>query len=77
MNKQVNVNVNFDDLKDVICECGNLTFVEQYQIKKISALLSKSGKEEIMPYPVLACAKCGKLFDPQEESKKESTIITK
>lgn len=76
MAQPININVNFEDLKDVTCECGNSTFVEQYKIKKISALLTKSGKEEIMPYSVLACSKCGKILDAnKEEKEKESSLI--
>ena len=48
-------------------ECGNITFKEVLTFKKISAILSPTGKEEVVPMPIVACEKCGKvssIFDP-------------
>jgi len=49
------------------CECGSKIFIEKIIIKKISALISPSGNEELVPMPIMVCDKCGKMpkiFDP-------------
>jgi len=51
----------------VECECGGKIFVEKLVFKKLSALISPSGNEELIPLPLLICEKCGKMpriFDP-------------
>lgn len=53
------IRVNPRDLQDVKCEeCGCELFREAVQIKKLSALLSPTGKETFMPVPTFACVKC-------------------
>lgn len=56
---------NAQDLK---CEgCGSLLFTEKLTFKKISAILSPTGKEELVPMPVVVCDSCGlvsSIFDP-------------
>jgi len=52
----------------VECECGGKIFTEKLVIKKLSAILSSTGNEELLPLPVIICEKCGKIpsvFDPQ------------
>jgi hypothetical protein len=54
--------------KNVVCECGGMLFSEKLFFKKISALLSLSGREEVAPMPVIVCEACGKVpsaFDTQ------------
>ena len=49
---------------DISCEkCGNKYFTEVTAIKKISALVSPTGKEILVPIPVLACADCKHVND--------------
>lgn len=47
--------------KNVTCECGGLIFEEAVILKKISALITPSGREELYPLEVLVCKKCGKI----------------
>ena len=54
--------------KNVACECGGMLFTEKIFFKRISPLISQSGKEEMIPMPVFVCEKCGKVpqvFDSQ------------
>lgn len=54
---------------NVICpNCGNKFFKEVYALKRISPIISPTGKEEIIPIPMYACEKCGTI--PQEYVKK-------
>ena len=52
------------------CEkCKNETFTQVFKIRRLSALLSPSGKETMIPMQVFACAKCGHInsdFLPKE-----------
>jgi hypothetical protein len=58
----------------ITCDCGGIIFSEKLIFKKISALLSPSGNEEIVPMPVMICDKCGKtsdVFDPNNVIPRE------
>ena len=56
---------------NIVCsDCGSKTFMEVAVLKRISAILSPSGKEEIYPIPVFVCSKCGKI--PQEYMDKQN-----
>ena len=48
------------DLDDVVCkECKNPTFIQVHLLRKISAVLSPSGKGGFLPIPIFQCAGCG------------------
>ena len=50
------VNINPDDLEDIKCKkCGSKNFTQVYQMKKLSALLSPNGQEQIVTLPVFIC----------------------
>ena len=64
--------------KTIACECGGVLFEEKIIFKKLSAILSPSGKEETIPMPVMVCTKCGLIpavFDPQNVIPKELKAI--
>lgn len=44
-------------------ECGSKVFKEGMILKKVSSLVSGSGKDELVPIPVFVCDKCGKIPD--------------
>jgi hypothetical protein len=52
------------NFKTITCECGGMIFETGVILKKISAIISPSGKEEMYPLEVLVCKKCGKV--PEE-----------
>ena len=70
-NKQPQMNIDFSQTTAETCEkCDNETFVQVYQMRKLSALLSPTGKPTMIPIQVFACAKCGHInpeFLPKEE----------
>lgn len=46
--------------EDVKCDsCGSSNFINIYKIRKISGLMSGSGRDMVVPVPVYACADCG------------------
>ena len=61
MNQQPpRINIDLSDAEDVKCDsCGNYTFVEVVMMKKVSALVSPSGKDAIVPIPTFSCNACG------------------
>lgn len=54
------MNLDLTNAQDVVCDnCGNYTFQEVTLMKRISALVSPTGKEAIVPIPTFACNACG------------------
>ena len=69
-NQQPQMNIDFSQTTAEICEqFENDTFVQVYQMRKLSALLSPTGQESMIPIQIFACAKCGHInkgFLPKE-----------
>lgn len=58
----MNQKMNFDlsQAQDVVCaSCGNYTFEEVVLMKRLSAIVSPTGKEAVVPIPTFACNACG------------------
>ena len=52
--------LKLEDMTDIICEnCGCRYFNQVHAFKRVSALLSPTGKEQIMPVPSFRCSDCG------------------
>ena len=49
------------DFKSVTCDCGGILFENAMILKKISPIVSPTGKEELYPMEILICKKCGKV----------------
>ena len=58
--QQMNMNVDLSKIDNEKCECGSELRQQNTILKKISALVSPTGKEEIATIPVLSCALCHK-----------------
>ena len=57
-------NIDLTHAKTIECEkCGCVGFKQTMMLKKLSALLSPSGQETIIPTAVFACEKCGHVND--------------
>jgi len=60
---QANVKIDLKDADTMKCqECGNSIFIQGYVIKKISAIVSPTGKEVIAPVQVFNCGNCGEML---------------
>jgi len=47
-------------MKDLVCEnCGSHYYRQVHAFKVVSALVSQTGKEQIMPVPTFRCDDCG------------------
>ena len=70
-NQQPQMNIDFSQTTAEVCEkCENDTFQQVYQIRKLSALLSPTGKETMIPIQMFSCAKCGFINDEFEPKPK-------
>jgi hypothetical protein len=60
--------------KPVLCDCGGAIFSEKLMFRRISPIISPTGKEETYPMNVVVCNKCGKVpsgFNPYDLVPKE------
>jgi len=63
-----NIRISAADMEDVVCpKCESKYFKNILRIKRLSALLSPTGQETVMPIPVIACEKCGEIIQDLEE----------
>ena len=57
---QQQIRVNLDDAEDILCdECSNNHFEPAFQMKRVSALVSPTGEEVMLPVQTFQCNKCG------------------
>lgn len=71
------VQINPDDLTNIECHnCNSVLFQQVYLLKEISAIMSPTGEDGIVPMPgPFACVKCGlvpKQLLPSEEEMEET-----
>ena len=60
---KANVQVDLSDADTMKCQsCENPVFIQGYIIKKISAIVSPTGKEVIAPIQVFNCGSCGEML---------------
>ena len=56
------VQLDMSEADTITCEkCGNASFIQAFFLKKISALVSPTGKEAIVPMQVFSCGNCGSI----------------
>ena len=46
------------DIDGIMKPCGNTTWDQKIQLRKVSAILSPTGKEMYLQAPILVCAEC-------------------
>jgi len=57
---QAKINLKLEDLTDITCEeCGSKYFKPVMMMKRVSPLVSPTGKEQLMPIQILRCDDCG------------------
>lgn len=54
-----NINLDLNKVPTERCKCGSGTWKIVYLLKKVSALVSPTGKETLVPIQVFACDQCG------------------
>ena len=54
--------IHIEDTESIKCDdCGNYLFITAHVIKRISAIMSPSGQEALVPVQVYSCGNCGKV----------------
>ena len=68
--QQQQIRVNLKDAEDVKCdECENVYFSPVAGMKPLSALVSPTGKEVLVPVQTFQCVKCGHVNEEFLEAK--------
>ena len=58
--RQEGLQIDLSKTDTIVCEeCGNASFIQSFFLKRISPLVSPTGKEAIVPIQVFACGNCG------------------
>jgi len=72
-------NVDLSASTPYVCdECGHDTFQTVFKLRTISAMMSPSGEEMLVPIQAFACVKCGhinKEFLPKDLPDDEETPL--
>jgi hypothetical protein len=59
---KASVKLDLSQTSDLQCSnCGSRFFHMAYMFKKVSALISPSGKESLIPIETFACLECGNI----------------
>ena len=59
-----NLNVGMDQTTPIVCEeCGNETFTQALYLRRVSALLTGTGQEGVIPIPTFLCSACNHIND--------------
>ena len=76
---QVKPNIDISQTKAEVCEnCNGEAFRDALLLRKVSPLLTETGKEGYLPIQVFACVKCGHVnshFIPSELRVAQSSIV--
>ena len=58
--EQPGLQIDISKTDTIVCdECVNASFIQAFFLKKVSALVSPTGKEAIVPIQVFSCGNCG------------------
>jgi hypothetical protein len=58
--EKVNAQMDIKQTEPVECDkCKNQSFQEAIMLRKVSAILSPSGKSGLLPIPIFVCNSCG------------------
>ena len=74
------VQVDLRDAETIKCsDCNNYLFITSFVLKKLSAIVSPTGQETLIPVQVYSCCNCGKVAEGflegsglEEEQQKDS-----
>jgi DNA-directed RNA polymerase subunit RPC12/RpoP len=60
--QQAQVKVDLREADTIKCEhCGNYLFIKSTVLKRLSALVSPTGEEAIIPIEIYSCGNCGQV----------------
>ena len=65
-------NIDMSKLTTATCPatgCDETAFYQLFEVKKLSSLVSPTGKEMIMQVPVFKCSACGETWRPEGQGE--------
>ena len=74
MGPQLPPDFKLSDAREMLCECGNNTFMDAVRFRKVSRLLTGAPMDSVLPVQVFLCTKCGEAFNemlPDELQKQK------
>lgn len=74
INQNYDLNI-FNNSNIETCTCGNKIWMQGYILKKISSLISQTGREETLTIPIFICSKCGEVAPMIKNDEKFIKII--
>ena len=61
---QQQVQVDLSKAETLKCDdCGNASFIQAFFLRRLSALMSPTGQEAMIPVQIYSCGNCGKVPD--------------
>ena len=76
------VQVDLKQAETIKCnDCNNYLFITSFVLKRLSAIVSPTGQEALIPVQVYSCGNCGKVAEGMlegsgvEESPKEDSLF--
>ena len=62
--QQTQVKVDLKQADTIKCkDCNNYLWIQSFILKKLSALVSPTGQEALIPVQVYSCGNCGKVAE--------------
>jgi len=61
-----------DELESISCTCGGVYWEELMVIKRIPAMISENGREQLAPMPVFVCSSCKEELSASQAKKAEA-----
>lgn len=69
-NQQIDIQQEILNSKIIHCsECNNEVFLQVFKLRKINAMISPTGQDEVLPVPVYICSSCGKEYIPTQNNE--------
>jgi len=60
--QQTQAQIDINDTEMIMCDdCGNASFIQAFFLRRLSALMSPTGQEAMIPVQVYSCGNCGKV----------------
>jgi hypothetical protein len=73
---QLPPNFKLTDAREMLCECGNDTFMDGVKFRKVSRILTGAPMDTVIPVQVFLCTQCGKaLNDMLPPELQQSKIV--
>ena len=71
--------INLKEQPTIVCgDCGGMYFREVTMLKKVSKILTGTGEDTTVPFPIYKCDSCGHInkgFNPFEETEEPKITL--